>query len=341
METRRDQIEAYLDALRPYLASVRVQEGRVGRANTDRFPLEVALQARGGAERRFRPEVRTSHLTEATVAGLIASARRTRKPCLLLAPLVSGKSARALQDAGIAYIDRAGNCHVELPGGTVVHVEGRRSRVTNTRRTMRPESLRVMFVLLARPGQLTQPVRATAELAQVGKSTVANVLADLEESGFIGKTRTDRRLLDGKRLLNVWATGYETLLRPRLLIGRYHLTSGATEEQIAVAARKAGAWGWGGTSGAYKLTRYYRGPGFSLHLDGPHQQFLRDVRAAPSPTGELVVIKGVGPLTYQAPEPDVVHPLLIYAELLASTDPRAHDTANEFREQFIDPGLPA
>ena len=46
-------------------------------------------------------------------------------PLILFAPYVSREMGTALVSDGINFVDRGGNCHVNLGGSYVAHVEGR------------------------------------------------------------------------------------------------------------------------------------------------------------------------------------------------------------------------
>lgn len=52
-------------------------------------------------------------------------------------------------------------------------------------------------------------------------------------------------------------------------------------------------------------------------------------------SGPISVARTPGRLALRSPQPKCVHPLLVYADLLAEGDDRARDAARELYEQFM------
>jgi len=144
-------------------------------------------------------------------------------------------------------------------------------------------------------------------------------------------------------------------LRPRLLIGYYRAAEkdpkelerrieralelpGETQPDIQWTDDWAGrenTWAWGGTAAAFRLTGHYRGDQTVLHMDHPPADFARRLQLLPARTGELALLAAPGPLAYEGATLKTVHPLLVYAELLAGRDDRAREVAAEVRTRFL------
>jgi hypothetical protein len=63
------------------------------------------------------------------VRDLIARmASRTTPPLILFAPYVSAEMGAVLLPHGLNFMDKVGNCHLDLGGDYVAHVEGRKLR---------------------------------------------------------------------------------------------------------------------------------------------------------------------------------------------------------------------
>ncbi len=82
------------------------------------------------------------------------------------------------------------------------------------------------------------------------------------------------------------------------------------------------------------LTGYYRGEVTVVHVDQP-ESVTRRIEMRPSARGNLVLLGAPGPLAYEGPEDHVVHPLLVYSELVASGEDRAREAAEQLRRQFL------
>ncbi len=257
---------------------------------------------------------------------------------LLAAPHVSRGVGHALAAAGIQYVDIAGNCHLELDG-LHVHVEGKRPvQPPAGARGLRAPAYQVLFALLARPELVNMPIREIARLSDVSKNAGAGMLHRLQERGALVGRKGRRRLLDPGRLLDEWLAGYTGSVRPRLVRGRYttrEQNPKRLERLLEEAFAEHDRWGWGGGAAAMRLTGYYRGEITVVHLDAPPTQLPSRLEVRPSSRGNLILLGAPGPIAYEGPRPHVVHPLLVYTELLAAGDDRAREAAEQLRERYL------
>ena len=68
----------------------------------------------------------------------------------------------------------------------------------------------------------------------------------------------------------------------------------------------------------------------------PPANLAARLKALPSKNGPLTILRTKGPLMLEGAKPRTVHPLLVYAELLAVPNERAAETAVEIREKFLE-----
>ncbi|HEX7879129.1 MAG TPA: type IV toxin-antitoxin system AbiEi family antitoxin [Candidatus Eisenbacteria bacterium] len=260
---------------------------------------------------------------------------------MVLAPRVPPPVAAALIEKDIDYVDLAGNCHLAPTPDQLVHVEKRAPERIRGTRNIRPQGYQVVFALLARPELIAEPVREIAMQAGVGKTVVGQTLERLEEEGFIGGNGRKRKLINRARLLTKWLTGYADVLRPRWILGRFRTAKEGKEElpdrveDYFKGQTEDRPWGFGGTVAADNLTQHYRGFEIVVHTEELPADFARTLRALAAPTGDLIVMRTPGPLAYKGPLPHVVHPLLVYTELMAGDDERAWETARMVLDQYL------
>jgi hypothetical protein len=93
---------------------------------------------------------------------------------------------------------------------------------------------------------------------------------------------------------------------------------------------------WGGEVAADRLTGN-REPGqFTVYLPGDPARFIVDNRLRADPLGDIELVKRFWQFELDPPYPaDLVPPLLIYADLMATADPRNHDTARQVYEKYL------
>jgi len=288
----------------------------------------------------FDLEAKRTHLTRAAVDGVLArAAGRGRRPWILFAPHVGRPLARYLDEQGANFVDVAGNCRVQIGRHHIARMEGRPpERLAGQGRGIGAPGLRVLFALLVKPGLLNGPVRKLAEEAGVAMATAADRIAQLRGDGWVHRRAGVTTLAAPGRVLDLWLKGYETLVRPRLLIGRYRTREQdpeALERLVQKALGRETTWAFGAGAAAHRLNGYYRGPETVVHLRDPAYDVAQRLRALRAIDGPLILLRAPGPVAFEGAVPLTVAPLLVYTELLLAGDRRARDAAEEVRRRHL------
>jgi hypothetical protein len=291
-------------------------------------------------QHRFLVELKRAHLTHEVAQDLIARTRHApQAQWLLFAPYVPPGMAGLLVEAGLGYVDEAGNCYLAIGKDHIAMIEGRRPIERPGRgRGMGAPGHRILFAILADPDVLNKPAREFARLAGTGKTAVIHTLDRLEADGLVGRGATRRHLLNRKQVLERWLAGYATMVRPRMLAGTYRVPDEEMqmlERRIETALGNATKWAWGGGAAAMRLTRHYRGGQTVIHLQEPPENLPQLLRALPAKEGPLIILRTPGEIAFNGALPRTAHPLLVYTELLAANDERANEAAEEVRERFL------
>ncbi|MHB8257054.1 MAG: type IV toxin-antitoxin system AbiEi family antitoxin [Acidiferrobacterales bacterium] len=204
-------------------------------------------------------------------------------------------------------------------------------------------ALRVIFALLCKPELLNAPYREIVLAAGVALGAVGGVFLDLNSRGYtMGGQRTDRRrLVEPERLFEEWVTNYPIRLRPKLNPKRFRAATPDWWQQFD--ATEYGAL-WGGEVTADKLARYLKPATFVLYVrpNNDREALTRLVaanRLRADPNGDIEIIEAFWNFPPNEDHPDLVPPILVYADLVATLDPRNMQTAKLVRERYIDRAL--
>lgn len=302
------------------------------------FDAVVALTLTDGKKVKLLVELKSSHLPANVAQQLEALHRHFEGDWILMAPYVGAPLGAALEERGINFVDREGNCHLRIDDGHVARIQGRVPPKKPARgRALRAPGYQVMFALLAQPSLLEAPQRDLARAAGTSRQPVADLLARLTEERLLVRRRGQHAWVDGPNaaLLERWLAGYRATLRPRLEVGRFRLPVREPHELEAWLEARLDQVRYGGTAGAYRLSPHYRGPLTVAHLGPPSEALRRKLKALRAADGELAWLRGIGEVSAMSPRPDTVHPLLVYAELVADPDPRAADAAVRIRDEYL------
>ena len=307
-----------------------------------------------GSHRGFLVTRRGKRLraTFVPVRGILGIARITRllkqanptkgTPVVVLAERLGPELRQAILGHGLGYIDAAGNCHIELDGGrVVVHIEGKR-RIPPGSSTLRDAGYRVLFALLAQPELLEHSVREVEALANASRHAVSQLLARLRDEGILMRAGRSKHVFapEGKEAcIDRFAAGWADVLRNRLLVGRFRLRERDPDDAERVVLRVFAAaripFGFGGTAGAARLTRYLRGEETTIHTADWSADLGKQLGAVPDRQGPLIVYRTMGKLDLHSEVPTTAHPLLVHAELARSPEPRAREAAAIVLERLL------
>jgi len=180
------------------------------------------------------------------------------------------------------------------------------------------------------------PYRAIAAAATTSLGSITPVMRDLKARRLLAGVR-QRRLLDPSRLLEEWVTHYPIALRPKLRPKRFE----AQPEFLARADLKAAGAFWGAEPAAQRLTGYLKPAAFTIYARRPYNRLAAMLRLRAHPTGNVEILETFWNFEPDPGRPDLVPPILAYADLLASRDGRNIEAAKLIYERYIEPAFQA
>jgi hypothetical protein len=289
----------------------------------------------GGQEVRFLAEAKRG-LRPATLGATLLQLERLGEQALLVTDYVTPPLAEELRARGVAFLDAAGNVYLNRPP-ILVWVKGQRPAEKPTAplagRAFRATGLQVVFALLCRPELAERPYREIAQLAGVAHGTVGIVMADLAEGGFIVELgQAGRRIRNIRRLLDIWVEAYARTLRPKLLLGRYRAPAGDWWQKVDVTTYQAQ---FGAEPAAARLDQYLRPGVATFYADKIPARLLADHRLRTDPAGDVEIRKRFWTFEPAWNHPELVPPVLIYADLLATGDARCMEAAKRIYERYL------
>jgi hypothetical protein len=273
------------------------------------------------------------------IAAQAAILSRDGHPRILFARYVPRPTGEQFAAADVNFVDLAGNMHLSLGKKYQRTILGRPETQKHDRtRSFTAAQVKLWFLYASEPDAQMWPVRQIAAQAGVSKSKAAQVRLQLREEGNnllrAGKTMA-RDVQD--RLIK----GYAEVLRPRLVLGRFRSPDAKIEDFLSrLSADLAPAdvrFSLTGGPAAEVLQNFYRGPETPFFLSHWNPEIQKRLRLLPDRQGPLTILRGFGaPAFWRVVKSlPIAHPWLIYAELMNSDDPRAHEAAEELRREFL------
>jgi len=301
----------------------------------------IELRVRG-SKFEFPLEMKRSFLT-ASMTNMLASRAKRKQPLMIFARYVSRQAGERLADAGVNFVDEAGNMNVALGNDFHTLVLGKpQKRPEPESKRLGAATVQVYFTCLAKTDAIALPVRELATLAGVGKTAAAEARQRLAREGILHELADKpRRIADPKRLSELFLDGYQRILRPHLFIGRYR---GPDRDPNLFVKRFADLaqqhnldWALTGGAGAAALDQFYRGDETSLFVGNTPRDVPRLMSLLPDRKGPITLLRLFCPLVVlpRSKGQPVAHPWLLYAELLQHHEPRSLEAAEEIRERYL------
>lgn len=290
----------------------------------------------GGKTWRF-PAIVKPNINPATIGAAIGRLAPVLAKGLLLTRYVTPNMAEELREKGVQFLDTAGNAYLNAPP-LFVFVKGHRPieavATVKTKRAFQASGLQVLFALLLRPALAIAPYRKIAKEADVALGTVGWVLRDLRELGYLAEMgKRGRRLIRKAELLERWVTAYPDQLRPKLVIGRFKAVTPDWHKEAGDITR-FGAF-WGGEPAAARMTGLLKPQAATVYIREDANAFILHNKLRKDPQGEIEILKVFWDANMQKEYEDQAPPLLVYADLLATADPRNIEIAKVLYEQKI------
>jgi hypothetical protein len=329
-----DLIHEAFDALQSQTQRTFVPIVQVGRTR-DRL-LDAVVSLMWDQQRLiYHVEVKPT-LTIAAIGRVAEQFGRTQHPALLVTKIVTPPMAAKLRELNIQFIDTAGNAYLNAPGVYLL-IQGNKTMEPVGAKAQKgiftTAGTKVIFALLCNPELVNTTYRDIAKAADVGLETVSRILTGMLRQGFLMDIGSRGRLLRNRgQLLERWVVAYAEQLRPKQLIGTYRAGSVIDWKGCEIPTPEAL---WGGEVAAAKLTGYPTPEIMTIYLHRPTQEVMKEFQLARQPQGKVELREIFWDFPLQQTIPALVPPLLVYADLIATADPRNIDTAKRIYDEFL------
>lgn len=255
---------------------------------------------------------------------------------LLVTDYINPELADMMRNQGILFIDAAGNAFVNATP-LYIFVKGEKTikivKAKPVKRLFKAGGLKLIFALLDNPGLAAATYREMAKAANVALGTVDYVVTELKEFGYlIDMGKKGRKLIKIGQLLRRWVEAYPENLRPKLAQEKFRTEAHHWWNNI-----KPVDFGlfWGGEIAAAELTEYLIPEEYTIYTDQLPGKLIYKFKFQKDPNGNIEVLRPFWAFEWELAERGCVPPLLIYADLMATGDTRAIETAEIIYDKYI------
>lgn len=300
------------------------------------------------------------HAPQAHVGTLINQIQRLPTPAVLVADYINPNMAEKLKHENVQFMDTAGNAYINLEP-IYIFITGKKQNKENiapfrhkTNRAFEPKGLMVTYGFLTNPNLLNQPFREIAAVTGVALGTVGWVIKALTAGHFIHTEARSkrRRITDYQKLLDRWVAAWPEKLRPKHHIGTFATDDPYCWKNVDIENYEGH---WGGETAAALYTHYLQPEITTAYIPRYNRtkligdMKLRKAKKFDQFRNTEAIVELYTPFWLQEDEvvnpieqkdrlfgkPGLVHPVLAYADLIATGDIRNIEAARKLYDEQI------
>jgi hypothetical protein len=338
--------------MREHLDYVNMKEQEIIHTAIENIPDDIGLnmtwendpvnQANGrvritidGMEILFQAEIK-KELREHQLPNIELNAKQY-PPFMLIAHYLRPAIKKKLRENNIAYMEKNGNIFFRQNGKLLFVDANKPIKLAEEtgNRAFTVTGLKVVFQFLLDDELVNRPYREIADFTKTALGNVNNIMKGLEKDGFLIRlSRDKKRIQNKKNLLEKWIADYQETLQPTLKIGRFRF---ASENKLTdwkeIQLDNETTW-WGGEPAGDILTNYLRPGELTLYTTRTRNELMKDLRLIPDPNGDVIAFTAFWNVEKQENKQHV-HPLLVYTDLMNTTDNRCHETAQLIWNKYL------
>lgn len=302
--------------------------------NECKFDFILSL-TRGVYEEKFDVTVK-SKIVPAQISGLKEESKNN-KSFILIADYITTNAMELLRAVNISYIDTVGNMFIASERMYIFIQTNKtnREKLQTRNRAFGKAGLKVVYQLLVNPDYLNKPYRFIGEEAKVTIDTVGKVIHDLLKKKLIIRSSQKKyQFIDRKKIFEEWVTGFNRMLEPTLKKQRYRSLNEKTKIENLILPQYTY---WAGTIAAGILTDYLITNDKTLYTSLPFHEIMKKLKIIPDEEGGITLIESFWKNDEKLK--NTINPIIVYAELISSADPRKVEVANKIYKKYVENNL--
>ncbi|MBO9635537.1 MAG: hypothetical protein J7578_20705 [Chitinophagaceae bacterium] len=263
----------------------------------------------------------------------VAKTQDLRFPLLVVAEKIADPAREQLRMKGIAYLEANGNIFINTSHTTLFLDGNKPVKVAKpvTNRAFTKTGLKAVFHLLNNPDAITKTYRQLAEETGIALGNIKYIMDGLAEAGYLlPLSKRKVALKNKKELLDRWIAGYRETLKPDLFKGAFRITEMQDNWQDINVIDNSMAWG--GEAAGEIMTNYLQARALTIYTSELTSIQTETVGLIPDKKGNVLVYEK---FWHEQVVEITAPPLLVYADLLITDDPRCIDTARRIYDKYI------
>ncbi len=267
-------------------------------------------------------------------------------PLMVASKYITPNAKKILVTEDINYIDSYGNAHFNLKKLNLHIEKGNAKPITNEYSSVFTlAGGQLIFQILKNPKSVNETMRFLAENSLISLGSVSNIMKGMMEDGYLIHWSNENKyqLVRKKELLDRWIPLVNEKILPKYKVGSYSFSNNVKNEwrtKFSVSNVF-----WGGEPAAAILTKYLYPQNFTLFTKYTKKELMTKLKLVPSEKGDITVFRpfwlneSLDSQLNFINKKNIVHPILIYAQLVYSGDDRNLEVAQIIYNEYIRPNI--
>ncbi|MEJ7693173.1 type IV toxin-antitoxin system AbiEi family antitoxin [Daejeonella sp.] len=304
-------------------------------ARTGKKNIDGQLELKGDNNKytfpvEFKKEVKPIHFLH------FQKVREQAGDLIVIAETIYPTIREQLRKLGLNYLDAAGNCFIKKNDWLFL-IDGFRTETINPikkDRAFNKTGLILLFHFLNDENYLNATYRQMADDYGIALGNINYIINSLKDQGFVIQLDKKRfRLARKKELLDEWIAAFEEKLKPILKLGEFRFINGNEKEWEKIPLTNYETQ-WGGEPAAKLLTGYLKPGKLTLYTVENRVNLIKKYKLVPQEQAVLTVYKKFW--KFNLNHEDTVPPILVYADLINTGDPRNIETARKLYDELLE-----
>ncbi|MBN1416490.1 MAG: hypothetical protein JW973_15405 [Bacteroidales bacterium] len=241
-----------------------------------------------------------------------------------------------LRNRQINYLDTTGNLYIHQEE-LFLYVEGKKiENLLNepVGRAFNKAGLRFIFYLLTNKDFIAKTYREIAEKCDTALGNINYIINDLHKQDFLRKGAKGAWYINKREeLIKEWVVQYEKKLKPAYLLGNFRFLKDQQLKNWKDLDIDYNQTRWGGEPAADILTNYLKPAVLTLYTTEKRMDLLKKYQLVPDDNGYIKIYNKI--LNDYDRNTRTVNPLVIYADLINTMDPRTDELANMIYNEYL------
>jgi len=255
---------------------------------------------------------------------------------IIIADYLTSNTAEKLKQNGINYLDAVGNTYIKTKD-LFIYVEGRKTTINKTNnqtRAFQEAGLKLLLLVISNPETLQFTYRELAEKTGIALGSVSNIFKELEDNHYLFKIKGKRVLKNQNKVIERWVIAYNEILKPRSFRRRMRALKDDFNIDRAVSKNINNIY-LGGEPGGKVLTNHLKPKDYIIYTNEALSKIAKDLELVPDESGNIEIYNRFWTDGLNLKNEIVAPPLVVYADLLGTSNNRNIETANLILENGL------